>query len=127
MILLRRLGSFLELGKFGLVLFEHLYKRLLFANLDLGLCLVRLCLLFNLFSLRLNLGVELVLDGLVLARLVFELLIHQLNLLLAFFLELLMLHLKIGCFLLYQCALFLRLPNVIRHLRANTTEVFLEV
>ena len=127
MVLLRKLGRLLELLVLGLVLLEHVKKLLLFLHLDLGLLLVGLDLLLEFRRLRVNLRRQGVFNATLLAVLLAQLRRHELHLFGALFLELLILDLQVRRLLLNQLVLFLRLRHVLRHLRAYSAEVVVEV
>ena len=100
MILLGEFGGLLELQVLSLVLFEDSQKLFFFIDLNLGLLLVRLDLLFELFGLGVDLSSEGVFDAALLAILLTQLSGHELHLLGALFLELLILNLQVSRLLL---------------------------
>ena len=100
---------------------------MLFFEFEFGLLLVGLDLLFELFSLRVNLRRQSVLDAILLVILILYLLVHQLHLLKAFFLKLLELDVQILRLFPNQLVFFFRAGYVVRHLRLDCFEVFVEV
>ena len=85
-VLFAELSGLLELLVLRLVLFENFEKLLLFLDFHLGLLLVGLDLLFELFSLSVNLSRQCVLNTTLLSVLLSQLLGHELHLFTALFL-----------------------------------------
>ena len=126
-ILLRVLRRLLELLVFGLVLFENVEQLLFLFDLNLGLLLVRLDLLLEVFRLRVDLSCQSIFDSALLAILLAELRSHELHLLCALLRKLLVLRFKVQRLLLNQLIFFFRLRHIFRHLLSDSAEMFVEV
>lgn len=126
-ILFAELSGLLELLVLRLVLFEDLEKLLLFFDFHLGLLLVCLDLLFELFSLSVNLCRQRVLNTTLLAVLLTQLLSHELHLFTALFLELFILDLQICSLFLNQLVFLPRLGYIFGHLCPDSAEMLIEV
>ena len=107
MVLLRKLSGLLELLVFRFILFQHLEKLFLLLYLDLGLLFVGLDLLFDLFSLVVNLSSERVFNSTLFAILFSQLGRHEFHFFGALFLELFMFDLEVGALLLDQLVFLL--------------------
>ena len=102
MVLLRRLSGLLELLVFRFILFQHVEQLLFLFYLHLGLLLVGLNLLFELFGLVVNLSRERVFNSTLFAILFPQLSRHEFHFFGALFLQLFVLDLEVRGLLLDQ-------------------------
>ena len=126
-VLFAELSGLLELLVLRLVLFENLKELLFLLNFHLCLLLVCLDLLFEFFSLSVNLRRQRILNPALLAVLLTELLCHEFHFFTALFLELFVLDLKICSLFLNQLVFLLRLGHIFRHLRPDSAEMLVEI
>ena len=127
MVLLGGLGRLLELLILRPVVFQYCNQLLLLFNLKLSLLLIGFDLLLELLGLRVDLIRQGVLDPARLAILLAKLCRHELHLFCALFLQLLVLHLQIGCLLLNELVFFPGLRHIFSHLSSDSAEVIVEV
>jgi len=125
--LLRLEGGLAELLILLLVAFEDGDKLLLLVLLDLGLLLVGLDLLFEFLRLRVNLRRQRVLDAVLFALLLIQLLVHHPHLLHALLRQLLKLGVQFLRLPPDHLVLLLRARYVVGHLRLDCSQVLVKV